>query len=305
MTSAARPGISGLPEELGGLVLALALATPAGAEDPEAWRREAAARVAGRAGELCRAALAELEAQPRAERAQTLSRLVQRVTAPVPAGIARVHPSWLRAALEGEATEVLVAVTGDLPAAAREVAGEIIEGRGDAVPLQDPVRVPAGTLDELRRAIFSGLVAMPDPVGAPAEWQRLAALPGADLLGELARAGAEALGASLAGAPPAVLARAAVQAGDAWADTVLAAARREVTPELRARARALVAGAASLAGAGAGVGALAPIQAAGLLELARHLSGELPSAARAVAQRLPLALGQILLERHQRRLDPA
>jgi len=321
MTSPPAPGIPGLPDELGGLILALALASPPAGDDAATWRLAAAARVAGRAGDACRAALAELEAQPRAERARTISRLVQGVTAPVPEGIAQVHPSWLRAALEGEATEILVAVSEGLPEAVREVAREIVEGRGEAwtvhehehvhvdVPVHDPGHVhvnahahvhvhehePAGALDELRRAIFCGLVAMPDLAEARFDWRRLAALPVADLVAMLARDGADTLGIALAGAPPPVLARAAAQAGGALAEAVFAAAGRNVSPEQRGRALSLVAAAASLTAEGR----LGPTEAVGLVALARRLGGELPSAVRAVAQRLPRALGQILLAQHQ------
>ncbi|HET6150593.1 MAG TPA: hypothetical protein VFH68_23845 [Polyangia bacterium] len=322
MTSPPAPTIPGLPDELGGLILALALATPPAGDDAAAWRLAVAARVAGEAGDACRAALAELEAQPRAARAQTILRLVQRVTAPVPAGIARVHPSWLRAALEGEATEILVAVTAGLPEAVREVAREIVEGRGETwtwnvtehahvgVLVHDPahedahadvhVHDQAGALDELRRAIFCGLVAMPDPTEAHLDWQRLTALPVADLLAMLARDGADTLGVSLSGAPAPVLARAAAQAGGTLAETVLTAAGGDVSPEQRGRARELVAAAVSLTRDGTS----GATQAVGLVGLARRLGGELPSAAHAVAQRLPRAQGQIVLA-HRRQVDVA
>ena len=159
----------------------------------------------------------------------------------------------------------------------------------------------AGAVDELRRAIFCELVAMPDPAEGSFDWQRLVALPVAELLGKLSRDGADTLGISLAGGPPPVLARAAAQAGGALAEAVFAAARRDVSPEQRGRARELVATAASLTAEGR----LDPTEAVGLVALARRLGGELPSAVHAVAQRLPRALGQILLAQHQRLVDMA
>jgi len=327
MTSTPAPGISGLPDEVGGLILALALAVPRDGEgaggEAGPWRLTVAARVAGVAGVACRQALAALEALPRAERALAVSRLVQRVTAPVPAGIARVHPSWLRAALEGEAAEVLVALTQGLPERVRAVAREIVEGRGEVwqpssesareeLPVHDPESQPgqASALDELRRAVFSELVAMPDPAEAHADWQRLASSPPAELLAEVARAGAATLGLSLAGAPAAVLARAAAQVGPGvvpsalsppapLAEVILAAAGSGPTEVERERARQCVAAAAAL-GDGTGV---SPAQLVGLIRMAERLGAEPPSAVRAVAQRLPRPLGQILLAQHLRLVD--
>jgi hypothetical protein len=123
----------------------------------------------------------------------------------------------------------------------------------------------------------------------------LASSPTAELLAEVARAGAETLGLSLAGAPAAVQARAAAQAGPGTlAEVVLAAAGRGPPEAERQRARQSVAAAAAVTD-GAGV---SPTQVVGLSAIARGLATEPSSAVRAVAQRLPRALGQILLAQH-------
>jgi hypothetical protein len=307
MTSNPTSTISGLSEGACGVVLTLALAP---AHD-DAGRLAAAAAVGGPEGASCRAALTALASLPRAQRARVVAGLVQRVTASVPAGIAQVHPSWLRAALEGEATEVLGALTDGLPAPVREVAREIIAGRAEQLPVsfhpgegevgEDPERSAAWS--DLRRAIFSALVNMPEAPptagsgGAdPAEWQRLALLPASALLEQLARDGSDLLGVSLAGAPPAVVARAAARAGaGALGDVVVAGSRRPSDAAERAHARALVTAAAV---AGAAELALPPTQAIGLLALAQRLISEPPEAMHAVAQRLPIAIGRVLLDQH-------
>jgi hypothetical protein len=237
-------------------------------------------------------------ALPRAERARSLSSLIRAARDPVPAGIERVHPGWLRAALESEATEILLAITDGLPAVVREVAREIVAARGDDGATPPPALVAADRLAELRRVAFSSLVAMPGASAGAARrdapaWWRLAALPVEALVDEIARAGAEALGTSLAGAPRGVVARAAARSGDrALADAVLEAARRAPAERERAIARAAVAAAGGLAGASA----LGPAHAVGLTILGQRLALESDEVVRVIAQRLPPAMGTTLLD---------
>ncbi len=307
MTSRPGSGISELPDEVAGAVVALAMAGAAavaggpsgigdgiGDADSDSdgdadsdgrnpGRSSAAGAIGGAAGEACRAALQELAALTRAERAQAIARLVRQVGAPIPDGIEAVHPGWLRAALEGEATEVLVILLDRVPEVVRNVAREIVEGRGEAWPVADGhghEQVHDSAVSDLRRAVFAGFASMRSPSVASS-------------LDQLVRAGAGTLGASLAGAPPAAIARAAAQAGTReLAELVIAAARGAVSSPDRDRARDVVAAAASVSADGR----IEPLQAVGLVQLARDLGGALPSVVRASAQRLPIALGKVLLD---------
>ncbi len=147
-------------------------------------------------------------------------------------------------------------------------------------------------LAELRRAAFASLVPMPrradaEHADAP-PWLRLAVLPFPALLAEIERRGVMTLGTSLAGAPPAVVARAAASAGRALGAVVLEAARRSPAGEERERARALVAAAARAAETNVG-----STTVVGLLALASELAVA-AGAARVIAQRLPPRLGRIM-----------
>jgi flagellar biosynthesis/type III secretory pathway protein FliH len=282
-----------------GLVLGLVLGG-AHARDPAA-----ADRLRGADGAACRAALDALGALPRDERARCLARLARAASAVPPPGIERVHPGWLRAALEREATPILLAIADGLPPAVGAVVAEIVEARGhthapardDAPSLRRPAAVDAGTLGELRRALFAPFVAMPDAAAAAAPGAspacRLASLGADELAGEIGRLGAEQLGASLHGAPPAVVARAAARLGEPAARIVLEAARAPRGAAERARARALVAAASDAADRA--LAHLGVARSIGLHALADVLADEPDEGARAVALRLPPALGEALL----------
>ncbi len=240
----------------------------------------------------CRAGLAALGGLDRAERARAVARLLRRARAPVADGIENVHPGWLRAALAGEATPILRAITEGLPPEVAAVAREVIGARDEGTP-EVATAIAEAPLAELRRAAFASLSPMPNAADAeradaPA-WFRLAVLPLAALLAEIDRRGAATLGISLAGAPPAVLARAAAAGGTALAPAVLEAARRSPLAEERERARALVAAAARVSETDVGSTTIV-----GLLALAGELA-TMRGAAQVIAQRLPPRLGRILL----------
>jgi hypothetical protein len=245
----------------------------------------AAGRLSGPSGERCRAALAALPAGARAPMAEALA---AELRAPWPAGLERVHPGWLRRPLEAERAELIRAVVRDAPPAVRRVADELLAARGETGGPSPDGPAPAG----LPRAVFGSLAPMPAAArGGPPRARALSALAPEALLAEIDRRGAEALGLALAGAPDAVVARAAAGAGQAWARVVLAAARSGPTAEARAVARSLVGevpAAASARGA---------VRAVGLRAVARDLSLEGVAALAAVAQRLPPAYGDALLAR--------
>src|SRR4051812_37810884 len=91
------PEVEVLPPVERGFVLGLALAGAAPA---------AAARLAGPGGERCARALGALAAAAPDTRAGELEELRREALAPVPAGIERVHPGWIRRALADEPADV-------------------------------------------------------------------------------------------------------------------------------------------------------------------------------------------------------
>jgi hypothetical protein len=252
---------------------------------------DAAARLAGDAGARCRAALAALAALEDDARAAEVAALRAELASPLPAGLERVHPGWLRRALEGERAELVLAAATGQATPVREAAEDLLRAREEA-PSSRWARASGPALVELRRALFAGLVPMPVGAGAQARMPRahaLCALTATALVGEIDRRGAETLGRALAGAPPEALARAAAGA-EGLARVVVAAAKTGTSDEARAEARALV---ASVPADQAARGA---VRAVGLRAVARDVAVEGVAALRAVAQVLPPALGDALLE---------
>jgi hypothetical protein len=116
-------------------------------------------------------------------------------------------------------------------------------------------------------------------------------LPFAALVEAVDRRGAEVLGASLHGAPAAMIARAVAGVGTPLGRVVLDAASTVPAPRARAQARALVARTRPL------VAELGAARAIGLHALAQELAREeaAEEMVARVAQRLPPGLGQALL----------
>ncbi len=252
-----------------------------------------ATRFPGPTGRQGQAVLEALVAGPRAARASTLAALISLVRAPVPAGIERLHPGWLRERLVPESSAVIRALQGaggegeDLPAEVRRIAQEILTDRGEAS--SQGVAISAAGAAELRRRVFAGLVPLAEP-GAPSgpEAAPLMTLSFAALEEAIEGRGAETLGVSLRGAPPVVVARAAANLGGRLARTLLDAAAQPGPADRREAARRLVARVATErpSDLAAHLGARA---------LAIALAPEGGDAVQAVAQRLPPALGRRLL----------
>jgi len=280
-----RDPLEGLSAVASGCLLTLALGDGPGGVDESGG----SAALAEPYATACRAALGALGAMDRGERARVIAGLLRRARAPVPDGVENVHPGWLRAAFEGEATPILRAIVDGLPPEVGAVAREIIAARGDRDAAESAPAIADGPLAELRRAAFASLVPMPSAADAERadapSWLSLALLLFPALLAEIERRGAATVGTSLAGAPLAVVARAAA-AGNTLAPVVLEAARRSPPAEEREWARALVAAAARISEASVG-----SMTIVGLLALASELG---PGAARVIAQRLPPRLGRIL-----------
>jgi hypothetical protein len=273
------PAVASLSLEEKGLVLGAALAhTPAA---------ELEARLGGAAGARCAAALAALSDEARPARAAAMAALTALVRAPVPAGIERIHPDWLRERFERETSAVVRAVAAGLPPEVRAVAGDVLRARGEDARVSH--RDAAAGATALQRVAFAGLVPLDGaggPVGPIA--RELVALAPDDIARAIATRGAETLGRSLRGAPAPDVARAAAAVGDTLAPVLLEAARADGDPAARDGARAVIA-AAGVAAAGDAALAI------GVHTVAALLAEEGEAALRAVAQRLPIALGRRLL----------
>jgi hypothetical protein len=243
----------------------------------------------------CRQALEALAALPRAERVDLVKRLAGKLLAPPAARLERAHPGWLRRAMEEEPTGILLAVTEGLPAAVREVAAQIIEGRGEEPATCVPDEMSEEGRAELQRVVFGHLIAMPTArelaahALAPPLAARLLEMSHGDLLAEVDRLGAETLGISLQGAPREVLARTAAHVGDPWGRVVIEFAQGAHAADQREPARRLV---GSLDVSDTGLPVTSAIGLAGLREELSTASDEIVVA---LAQRLPPTLGQSLL----------
>lgn len=237
----------------------------------------------------CRAALTALAAQPRSLRAAALADLIALLRAPVPAGIERVHPGWLRERLEPEPSPVLRAITDELPVEVRRIAAEILVSRGESASAL-PLVHPPGRVIELRRALFADLVPLAGPAGPSGpEARGLMELSFAAVEESIEMRGAATMGASLRGAPAPVVAQAAAGLGGRLGRTLLEAARETGEPaRKRDRARVLVSTAA-----GEDWAPLA--MRLGLRALAVVLNEEGVDGSDAVAQRLPPPLGRRLI----------
>jgi hypothetical protein len=276
--------VAALPFAQKGLVLGALLARM----PPQAF----GARFPGPAGRQGQAALESLGAGPRAARASTLAALLSLVRAPVPAGIERVHPGWLRERLVPESSAVILAVQGapgdrdGLPSEVRRVAREILTERGDTS--SQGVAISAAGAAELRRRVFAGLVPLAEPGGPTgSEAAPLMTLSFSALEEAIEARGAEAIGVSLRGAPPGVVARAAASLGGRLAPRLLDAAAQAGPADTREAARQLV----------ARVATERPVDLAahlGARDLAVALATD-ADAVSAVAQRLPPALGRRLI----------
>lgn len=244
---------------------------------------EAGGRLAGAGGERCGSALRELAGLPRERKAGRLASFARDLGAAYPAGIDGVHPSWLRLALAAEPSDLLPALSAGGPPGLRAAAGDVLAGRSGQGPAPQPVPVTGELAAELRRAIFAALVAP-----TPEHPQGLLRFTGTALIEELRRLGAETLGASLAGAPSDVRARAIAGVGEAYAESVRASAEH-ADPAARRQGEVALKEATS--------GPVATIEerleSIGIAALIARLAHD-EEGARALAVRLPHHLGSRL-----------
>jgi hypothetical protein len=122
------------PEEKG-LVLGAVLARTSGAT----LARYLAPVAAGR----CAAAIEALSAASKAEREAAVAALLALVRAPVPGGLERIDPGWLRERFAREPSDVVRAVSAGLSNEVGRAADAVLTERGDGGLSSSPPRAPA------------------------------------------------------------------------------------------------------------------------------------------------------------------
>lgn len=256
---ASETSVDGVVPEIRGLVLVL--------EDSGA-AEAALGALSGSLDEDVRRARRRLEALPPVDRGRVLERWRAQARCPWATVIAALHPSWAEEALAGEPDAIVAAVRGTM-------ASE------DATPRPEA--------RELARLAFCRLTQLDGCADGPLA-ERLCAMESGQLLEELTRRGAHIVGRSLAGATPALRARAMARAGEPWAQEIARGAR-----EAESDARP---GAAAFVTAGTGADGRTPAErllAVGLAEMKARLEEEGRGSLCRVAGRLPAALGRVLV----------
>jgi hypothetical protein len=248
--------------------------------------------------ERCEAALRTLGKLPREAKAARIGQLARELGAPYPAALDLVHSSWLRKVLALEPSDLVAALVAGAPPSAREAAAEILSARAREGKTSDPLTLIPEIATELRRFVF-GAMARPVPP-ASAAIAALLQCSVSDLLLEVRRLGARALGASLATAPVDIKARAMAGVGPALAEDLREAIRsadnvRRFEGESDVKAASI----------GPGGAVEERLELIGLCALDRQLRTETADVRRALAVRLPSRLGKRLLPAGMAWDDPA
>jgi hypothetical protein len=254
-------------------------------------------------------ALGKLEAS---SRHRTLATWRMQASSGLPPGIERLHPSWIEAALAGEAPDLLAHFRKSLPEGLRgavetlmrraegsaEVSAEVL-----AMEATMEATVPSALAPELDRVAFGDLAPFCGGACGPLA-NRLCALDFEALHDEVIHTGARTLGRSLAGADAATRARAMALAGEPWAQVMAEAFVNKPSDKLsdqlsdqlsdddREVARDLVATKVRPSACTAAERLLD----IGLAALKTRLSAEHAGSVFRVAGRLPAALGRQLLD---------
>jgi len=241
--------------------------------------------------ELCATAWQDLDALDSGARTRTLEAWTRAAANPLPKGIECLHPSWIVEALAGEPAHLVRAVQPALPEPLRAfVAGLLHAAEDGALDSKHNNEVSAAAGREVQRLAFGWLAPLCEsPCGALAE--RLCRLTFDDLLSEVTHRGALCVGRSLAGAAPALRARAMAAAGDPWAQ-VIGAASIDVTSESE-RKTAMAHASVQIPDS-----ARTPSERLlhlGLSALKSELTAEHVGSIYRVAGRLPAALGRSML----------
>ena len=222
-------------------------------------------------------------------RAQALTEWRAEAADTLPPGLARLHPSWIVAALEGEPVRIIDIVVPDLPEPLRAAVLGMPDGAGAGAQPADEM-CPMAIKREVAHAAFGSLAPLCESACGPLA-EILCGLPFDELLTEATRRGAHAVGQSLAGAPPALRARAMAAAGEPWAQVIGAASAESTSPACRK---------AAMAHANTTIpdSARAPSERLlhiGLAALKSELVDERVGSVYRVAGRLPAALGRPLI----------
>ena len=237
----------------------------------------------------CTAALQTLRKLPREAKAARIGQLARELGAANPAALETVHPSWLGRVLDREPSDLVTALVAGAPPSAREAAAAILAARARAGRPAESVTLLPEMATELRRLVFGGIAARV-PLSSPAV-APLFQGSADQLVRDVRRLGARALGASLATAPLDVKARAAAGVGPGFADDFRDAART-ADNRLRDEGETDV----RMANAKGPTGAVEErLELIGISALDRKLRRESAEVRRALAVRLPWRLGHHLL----------
>ena len=189
--------------------------------------------------EVCGKAWRELQALDGQARGEIVAAWRAEVANGLPAGLARLHPTWLAAALAGERAEVLAVIRDSASGPLRAfVEGFLKQAPSASHAVASGEKLPEETYREIARLAFGRLAPLCDAAAGPRA-ESLCSLECEDLLTEVTRLGARMVGRSLAGAAPALRARAMASAGEPWAQLIGAASLAVASPEERSVAAAL------------------------------------------------------------------
>lgn len=240
---------------------------------------------------VCAKAWQALLVATEAERGRRLAEWRAEAESALPRGLEHLHPSWIVAALENEPIHILRIVLSGLPESLRAIVlGVPAFAWLASPPAEKTTRCPDSTKREVERLAFGWLAPLCESDGGPLA-ESLAGLDFAELLAGVTQRGARAVGQSLAGAAPALRARAMAAAGEPWAQVIGAASAEGVSDGERkiamAHANARIPDSARTPGE--------RLLHIGLAVLKSDLAAEHPGSVYRVAGHLPAALGRPMI----------
>ena len=200
----------------------------------------------------------------------------------LPHGIEDLHPSWIARALAGEPEHIVAIVRTALP--------KLLRSHLDRHGSASSGKAPRSVQREVIRLAFAELGPFCASDGGPLA-SSMCRLTFDDLLAEVTRLGARTVGHSLAGAAPAIHARAMASVGEPWAQQLLAAALEPAPKPVHAAAVTL----AEAMRGGAPRTPIERLRQVGIQALRADLQAEHSKSIAKVAGRLPADLGRLLL----------
>lgn len=238
---------------------------------------------------ICARAWQALLGEDGTSRVQRLDAWRVEAVGTLPRGLDRLHPSWIVAALEGEPASIIQIALADLSQPLRATVLGFIAGVG-AWPTEKRDMCPAASKREVVRVAFGWLAPLCESECGPLAGH-LCALAFDDLVTTATRRGACTVGQSLAGAAPALRARAMAAAGEPWAQ-VIGKASSDITSDAdrkiaMAHANARIPDSARTPGE--------RLLHIGLAVLKSELAHEHEGSIHRVAGRLPASLGRAMV----------